>query len=164
LTADALSTSFRVENRGGGAMPWTAGHHYYFHVPAQQRADWILTLPCERWAHQDFSDGSYSFTQPAWTEAPLSRADWVDRIHMGAAFPAIALRHAPSGRTVTFEALNASDWPVVTTWTASPSDSFYCVEPWSALPDAVHNGQGLRVLGAGESCEIGCVVRVKGER
>ena len=164
LTADSLSTTFRVEHcgcSGSRAMPWTAGHHYYFNVPAEQRADWVLTLLCEQWASQDFSDGSYSFTQAKWAEAPLSQTEWVDRMQLKTQFDAITLRHAPSGRSLALEALHGGDWPVVTTWTGNPKENFFCVEPWSALPDAVHNGHGLRTLAAGESCEIGCIVHIK---
>jgi aldose 1-epimerase len=39
IDSDALLTSFRVANRGDQSMPWSAGHHYYFHVPAAERAD-----------------------------------------------------------------------------------------------------------------------------
>jgi galactose mutarotase-like enzyme len=161
LTGGSLATTFRIENRGGGSMPWTAGHHYYFHVPAQQRAEWILNLPCEQWATQDFSDGSYSFAPAACNPAPLDRAEWIERMQLKPNFPNISLRHAPSGRELAFEALHAGDWPVVTTWTAGRSENFFCVEPWSALPNAVHNGHGLRFLAAGDSCEVGCVVRAK---
>jgi hypothetical protein len=140
LTEDSLATTFRVQHRGGSgclAMPWSAGHHYYFNVPAQQRCDWILTLPCEQWASQDFSNGSYSFTRADWAEAPLSRADWIERMQVNARFDAVTLRHQPSGRALAFEALNDGDWHAVTTWTGGPEEDFFCVEPWSALPDAV---------------------------
>jgi len=163
LTPDSLSTTFRVSNRGdaSSSMPWTAGHHFYFNVPAQQRRDWMLTLPCQQWASQDFTNGSYSFTQPEWTQAPLSNAAWIDRMQLTTNMEAISLLHAPSGRQLSFEPLHAGDWPVVTTWTAGDDADFFCVEPWSALPDAVHNGSGLRRLGGGEEEEVGVVVRIK---
>jgi aldose 1-epimerase len=164
LTQDSLSTTFRIEHRGSTgslAMPWTAGHHYYFHVRAEQRAEWILTLPCEQWATQDFGDGSYSFTPATWSEAPLSRREWIDRMQLDPHFQSIELRHAPSGRSLTFESLGDVDWPVVTTWTGGANENYFCVEPWSALPDAIHNLRGLRWLLPGESCEIGCIVRLK---
>jgi hypothetical protein len=149
LTEDSLATTFRVEHRGSSgssAMPWSAGHHYYFDVPAQQRSDWILTLPCEQWASQDFSNGSYSFARAEWAEAPLSRSEWIERMQLDARFDAVTLRHAPSGRALAFEALNDGDWPVVTTWTGGPKEDFFCVEPWSALPDAVRFQPLARLL------------------
>ena len=141
-------------------MPWSAGNHYYFHVPSEQRAEWTLKLPCEQWAAQDFRNGSYSFAAAAWESASLDRAEWIDRMQLKPQLHKISLQHARTGRELTFEALHESDWPVVTTWTAGPSENFFCVEPWSALPDAVHNGHGLRLLAAGESCEIGCTIHV----
>ena len=160
MTHDSLTTTFRVTNHGSGRMPWTAGHHFYFHVPASQRSDWVLSLPCKQWASQDFSNGSYSYTQPEWAEAALSRVEWIDRMQLSPDVEGIKLRHTPSGRQLSFEAAHADDWPVVTTWTASSDSDFFCVEPWSALPDAVHNGRGLRVLDEGGSAEIGVVVRI----
>ncbi len=37
----------------------------------------------------------------------------------------------------------------MTTWTEAPESDFYCVEPWLGLPDAIHNGLGLRQLAPG---------------
>ena len=63
------------------------------------------------------------------------------------------LRHAGDGRRVVFSlpdnAAGDAAWYAVTTWTESPAADFYCVEPWTALPDAVHNGHGLRWLKPG---------------
>ena len=57
------------------------------------------------------------------------------------------------GREVAFvllpDAAGANPWYAVTTWTESAMSNFYCVEPWTALPDAVHNGLGLRWLRPG---------------
>jgi galactose mutarotase-like enzyme len=38
----------------------------------------------------------------------------------------------------------------VTSWTETERSDFYCVEPWLGLPDAIHNGFGLRWLAPGE--------------
>lgn len=38
-------------------------------------------------------------------------------------------------------------------------EGFQCVEPWMGLPDAVHNGEGVRWLAAGES--VTCRVEIK---
>ncbi|HEV3105187.1 MAG TPA: aldose epimerase, partial [Trinickia sp.] len=42
-------------------------------------------------------------------------------------------------------------WYAVTTWTEADVSDFYCVEPWLGLPDAIHNGFGLRWLAPGQS-------------
>ena len=158
LTENSLETIYHVANRGDGLMPWTAGHHYYFHIPASQRSDWELTLPCGKWGSQDFRDGSIQ-TRPAEREvATLADNTWIDRFQMNPDFDKIQLRHLAAGRSLRFENPNSSpsDWPCVTTWTEKPDSDFFCIEPWSALPDAVHNGIGLRHLGPGETAEISC--------
>ena len=55
-------------------------------------------------------------------------------------------------RAVSFE-LDQPDsvpWYAVTTWTEADTSDFYCIEPWIGLPDAIHNGHGLRWLAPGQ--------------
>ncbi|HMC44953.1 MAG TPA: aldose epimerase, partial [Caballeronia sp.] len=42
-------------------------------------------------------------------------------------------------------------WYAVTSWTLEPTSDFYCIEPWVGLPDAIHNGRGLRWLAPGKT-------------
>jgi galactose mutarotase-like enzyme len=42
-------------------------------------------------------------------------------------------------------------WYAVTTWTEAADSDFYCVEPGLGLPDAIHNGMGLRWLEPGQT-------------
>ena len=42
-------------------------------------------------------------------------------------------------------------WYAVTTWTEADTSDFYCIEPWIGLPDAIHNGHGLRWLAPGKT-------------
>lgn len=160
IASESLLTSFRVSNRGDCPMPWSAGHHYYFHIPAVERPAWILSMPCEKWGRQNFSDGSISFDRATRLAAPLSDPSWIDRFHMSPALADVEISNADNGKTIFFETpLNCpADWPVVTTWTEKPDSDFFCVEPWSGLPNAIHNGVGLRTLAPGASDEISCRV------
>lgn len=57
--------------------------------------------------------------------------------------------HTPSlRRTITLELQRPGSiqWYAVATWTERPDSDFYCIEPWLGLPDAIHNGLGLRWL------------------
>ncbi len=158
LSDNFLETTYHIANRGEGSMPWSAGHHYYFHVPAGERGDWELTLPCSRWGTQDFSDGSIHFHPTEFSQAPLSEKTWIDRFQLEPDWNNLRLTHAKSGRSIVFQNPSGvpSDWPCVTTWTEKPDSNFFCIEPWSALPNAVHNGIGLRHLTSGETAEIVC--------
>jgi len=163
IELDSLLTSFRVTNRGDQAMPWSAGHHYYFHVPASQRADWKLNLPCKKWGRQNFADGSISFDAPSSEKAALSDPAWIDRFHADPHLERVEMSHPASGKSISFEnpAERAGDWVCVTTWTEKPDSDFFCVEPWSAFPNAIHNGLGLRTLAPGAVDEISCRLRIK---
>jgi len=163
IEPDALLTSFRVTNRGDHPLPWSAGHHYYFHIPAADRPSWELSLPCEKWGRQNFADGSISFDAAAWQSASLANPDWTDRFHSNPDLASVVLSNAAAGKTISFEnpANQSADWPCVTTWTEKPDSDFFCVEPWSAFPDAIHNGLGLRSLMAGSTDEISCRIRIK---
>lgn len=162
IEPDSLFTGFRVFNHGDRPMPWTAGHHYYFHIPAEERAAWRLSMPCEKWGHQNFSDGSLSFDQATYSAASLSDSAWIDRFHLNPTLAGVALSNPENGKSISFEnpSNRPADWPCVTTWTEKPDSDFFCVEPWSALANAIHNGIGLRTLAPASMDEISCRVRI----
>lgn len=159
ITANALRITHRVENRGDSTMPWTSGHHFYFTLPAYERADWDLALPCAAWARQNYSDGSIPTENPTRASAPVSDPAWIDRFHLEPDLDAIALIHRAEGRSIRFHNPgDPADWFAVTTWTENDSSDFFCIEPWTALPDAIHNRMGLRHLAPGESATVACQV------
>lgn len=163
IEADSLLTAFHVLNRGDGPMPWSAGHHYYFHIPAAERPAWHLSLPCQKWGRQNYADGSIAFEPASHQGASLDDPAWIDRFHANPDFARVELFHSSSGRAIVFE--NPShlpeSWPCVTTWTEKPESDFFCVEPWSAYPNAIHNKLGLRSLQPGASDEVSCRVRIR---
>ena len=152
LEGDALAVAFRVENTGRAAMPFSVGNHFYFAVPAAERAEWRLDCPCRRFARQA-ADGRIVSAAPPVAAGSLADPVLVDLLHVGPVREGVVLRHAGDGRRVGFalsdDAGGVAAWTVLTTWTEAPSSDFYCVEPWTAMPDAVHNGQGLRWLRPG---------------
>lgn len=150
LEDTALAVAFTVENTGAEAMPYSVGNHFYFSVPAAERDAWELQGKCQSFARQG-TDGEID----AVAEAPrmLSDPAMVDLFHIGPPEDGVVLRQMNDGREVAFalpcDAAGPNPWYAVTTWTESAMSDFYCVEPWTALPDAVHNGLGLRWLKPG---------------
>ncbi|HEY4298912.1 MAG TPA: aldose epimerase, partial [Paraburkholderia sp.] len=53
--------------------------------------------------------------------------------------------------TIDLQRPGSVPWYAVTTWTEAAESDFYCVEPWLGLPDAIHNGMGLRWLEPGQT-------------
>jgi galactose mutarotase-like enzyme len=165
LEDGALSVAFTAENTGSESMPWSVGNHFYFDVPAEERGAWRLECPCRRFARQD-KDGKIVQAAPPAAEDTLADPKLVDLFHVGPAREGVVLRHDGDGRSVHFDlpadAAGHDAWYAVTTWAETEDSEFYCVEPWSALPDAVHNGQGLRWLKPGTRETLRLRLRAEG--
>jgi galactose mutarotase-like enzyme len=164
LAPDSLETVFRISNAGTAPMPWSAGHHYYFHLPASTRGEWKLELPCHEWASQDFKTGEIQMRPAVVSSGPVSDPAWIDRLHVGPDLNHVRLCHPSSGRSVAFEDASPlrGQWHCVTTWTENPESDFFCVEPWSALPNATVNGMGLQTTAPGDTVELASRIRVSG--
>jgi galactose mutarotase-like enzyme len=153
-----LEVRFETTNTGPNSLPYYAGHHFYFALPHDERADWTLELPCEAWGRQS-ADGSIVREKPATTELRLSDRDIIDRFQIMPTESTVTLRHQSNGRRLAFELTHPGSvpWYAVTTWTQAPESDFFCIEPWLGLPNAIHHGEGLRRLAPG-STEIATLV------
>lgn len=149
---DVLAAAFTVENAGRDPLPFSVGNHFYFDVPSGERGEWSLECPCRRWARQE-KDGRIVSAPPPAGAGTLDDPALVDLFHVGPSRDGVVLRHRRDNRSIHFDfppdAAGRDPWFAVATWTETASSGFYCVEPWTALPDAVHNEQGLRWLKPG---------------
>ena len=95
----------------------------------------------------------------------LSDPSLIDRFHSMPDLSRTTLSNAALGKTIVFEnpSSHSQDWPCVTTWTEKPDSDFFCIEPWSAFPNAIHNGLGLRTLAPGGTDEISCRIGIKNQ-
>lgn len=153
--AHTLDVSLSVTNTGSTPLPWYAGHHFYFALPHAQRAQTTLDMPSGQRRYQ-LADGSISAPEPGAAQYRLDDASIIDRFHVLEPTPPASLVQlvAPGlGRRVTIDLdrHGSLPWYAVTTWTEADDSDFYCVEPWLGLPDAIHNGLGLRSLAAGHT-------------
>jgi galactose mutarotase-like enzyme len=165
LGENELTVAFTVENTGAEPLPWSVGNHFYFAVRAAERGAWRLECPCRHLSRQN-ETGAIVSAPPLAPGGTLADPDLVDLFHVGPPRQGVMLRHLDDGRAVLFD-LEPDDtgrdaWYAVTTWTESPHAGFYCVEPWTALPDAVHNGQGLRWLKPGTRETLRLRLRTQG--
>ena len=146
-----LEVALTTTNRGDTPLPYYAGHHFYFALPHGERAETTLELPpTHRCAQQ--ADGSISTPEPGEARYHLDNPNILDRFHCLDSVPATPVRIVMPGRRRTIEiALDVPETdPVVRGHDGPKPDSdFYCVEPWLGLPDAIHNGRGLRLLAPG---------------
>jgi aldose 1-epimerase len=156
LTADTLKVALRVSNTGTTTMPFQIGHHFYFTLEATARSQTRLHLPAREWARQN-PDGSIASGSANGSDFTLDDPALIDRFHIDPSFPVRI--GAPVGIDIESDG-SSLPWHAVTTWTEQNTSPFYCVEPWTGLPNGIHHGQGLRELAPGRSVTAACVLRL----
>lgn len=150
LSASALRIDMALENRGAGPMPAALGFHPYFPAPgatiqAETKAAWLADARGIPKAHRAI------------------RA--CEGLRAGAPVAKLALDHCFTGwdgaarLTWPSHCLRLRAWPnpgflqIYTPWGAD----FFCVEPQTAMPDALNRPAalgGTRSLSAGESLSL----------
>jgi galactose mutarotase-like enzyme len=147
LTGSRLEIRFETTNLGQAPMPYYAGHHFYFALPHQERADWTLHLPCTKWGRQ--AEDGFIVHEPAASDTlRLDDPAMIDRFQIQPREGNIMLANDRTQQKLIFELGSAISvpWYAVTTWTEKPESDFYCIEPWLGLPNAIHHGEGLHTL------------------
>lgn len=156
LDADGLKLDLAVTNLGPTAMPAGIGWHPYFPAADARIAADVVRL----WA----TGGA--------APRPLAAGDRAD-LRLERAVADLNLDHvydagsggawlAWPGRRVALKASRELSHLVVY---APAGADFFCVEPWSQVPNAVNRpppGTGLRVLGPGETLSAWVVLEVDG--
>ncbi|CAH2772310.1 MAG: Galactose mutarotase and related enzymes [uncultured Paraburkholderia sp.] len=154
IDAHTLDVTLTTTNTGDAPLPYYAGHHFYFTLPHTQRAQTSLELPPTERRFQQ-ADGSISAAEPGEARYTLDEARIHDRFHCLTGVPDRPVKLIAPGLdrviTIDLQRPNSVPWYCVTTWTEAPESNFYCVEPWLGLPDAIHNGMGLRWLDPGKT-------------
>jgi len=157
-----LRVSLKVKNLSDRPLPYYTGHHFYFNVPHQQREDWKIQIPCSQTAHQR-PDGAITFNSQSMIHSDFSDDSLIDRFHIMEKPQPILFGHEKNGPhfRVRLDHPATIPWGAVTTWTQAPESDFYCVEPWTGLPNAIHHRHGLRLLDSGATEEAICKIDVE---
>ncbi len=144
-----MTVEFLLENLGDAAIPWSAGHHFYFTLPWAKntsREDYQLTIPAtSAWRHA--VDGSLIREDFA-ASGLLSNPAWVDRIHLGLFGQTVyceCLRDH-SRLAIKIQGNDFSDNAIVT-WTQDDASPYFCIEPWMGPPNGPETGNGVRWVG-----------------
>jgi len=158
-----LEVTLSTANLGDAPLPYYAGHHFYFALPHALRGETTLHLPPNERRRQ-LEDGSIGAPEAGAARYTLDDPLIHDRFHCLQGIPAtpVQLDCPPLRRRIEIDldCEGSVPWYAVTTWTEADSSDFYCVEPWLGLPDAIHNGLGLRWLEPGRVETASLVIRV----
>jgi galactose mutarotase-like enzyme len=148
-----------IENRGSARMPFSTGIHPYLPVPIRprgRREKCSVEIPAgkkvvpgkdwEAWTTQPFPAQSLSVQEDV--SGTMFLADLQEK--------EIRLMDLESGVRITLNFAGAPRHRFVALWSRSTSDPFYCIEPWTALPNSFRRKENeLILLEPGERFEAG---------
>ncbi len=150
-----LAFRFSVTNESEAPMPFHFGWHPYLALPGPREAFRVRTPN---------ADAARLFTNPEDDPAPpaggmLALHESLARTRMfhGVERGVFELVRVNGGVEARVEA-DADDFPVWAVWSPGVDAPFVCVEPWTAAPNALNSGEGLRWVAPGASRSVGMVV------
>ncbi|PLQ01573.1 aldose epimerase family protein [Cupriavidus pauculus] len=171
LLADGIEATLHTRNTGDAALPalpYYAGHHFYFALPHPARAQSRIVMPPASRVRQQ-ADGSLTVPEPGEPGEPAYRLDdprLQDTFHVLQAkgngdIGSVCVELPTRTIEIGLDATNSPPWYAVTTWTERDDSDFYCVEPWLGLPNAIHHGQGLRWVPGGAKETATCRLTIR---
>ena len=145
-------------------MPFSTGIHPYLQVPIVpngKRNDCYVELPEAR---RVITDDEWQ----TWRTEPFKKRQLsVSEDVSGTLFltelatPEISLVDAGAAVRITLNFAQAPAHRYVALWSKSTSDPFYCIEPWTALPNSLNRAKSELVrLAPGERFEAGMWLNV----
>jgi galactose mutarotase-like enzyme len=162
----ALHCEFSLKNLGAEAIPWCAGHHFYFTVPWTEgtaRGDYLIRIPATQYRRQDASGQLVAWPKLR-AEESLGNPGLIDTFHTGlrGADAVFGEKGRPGDVVVRLGAANVPPaGATFVTWTADDAAPFYCVEPWMGPPNAPEHKLGLQWVLPHETATFAVSVKVK---
>lgn len=152
----SLVCELMLRNLGGRALPWSAGHHFYFSVPwtdGHTRADYAIRIPAGRTLRQD-AEGRLIPGPVLKPQEPLSNPALLETFHLALTSPAAVFGPVGTPGQVAVKIGTGKTPPpeaTFVTWTESDKAPFYCVEPWMGPANAPGHKLGLHWVPPGQS-------------
>ena len=155
----------QIENLGTGPMPFSAGFHPYLYVPltdqGRRRESFIRIPHCQKVSPV----GEWS----SFTREPFSIREWnVNNELEGTLFltdlekPELCLVDPFRKLEIVLNFEAAPKHRFVALWTRSRESPFYCLEPWTSLPNSfAREADDLILLEPGETFQAGMWLEIR---
>jgi galactose mutarotase-like enzyme len=145
-----------VENAGGETMPFSTGIHPYLPVPVTpegKRSHCYVELPA---AQRVLPDASWNIwmVQPSEAQKLSVSEDVSGTLFLtGLEKPEVSLVDPGAGFRIRLNFAEAPRHRFLALWSKSPGEPYYCIEPWTALPNSFARGTELIQLAPRERFE-----------
>lgn len=138
-----------VENRGAEPMPFSTGIHPYFQVPLTPRGErsrcFVKIPACERLT-PDGRHEQFSATAQAATRLSVAE-DVAHTLFLGGfSKPELTLVDPASELEIVLNWEGAPQHRYCAIWSRTTDAPFYCLEPWTALPNSFTRAQPGEVV------------------
>ena len=162
-----LTCEFRLKNLGSDAIPWSAGHHFYFTLPwseGSKRADYLIHIPASR--HLRHAPTGGLVPAPAiQVQENMANPALIDLLHTELRSNEVVFGEKGKPGDVAVRLGTAKVPPAdaaFVTWTDDDESPFYCVEPWMGPPNAPENKVGLHLVRPGQEETFTVSIKVRG--
>ncbi|MBN8709418.1 MAG: hypothetical protein BGO12_06780 [Verrucomicrobia bacterium 61-8] len=168
FSANGFTCDLVLENNDTQAIPWCAGHHFFFAlplVPGLSRSEHSLSIDADRACVAGLSTKGRivdraPFKSPVTLDEP-GLADAV--IHCALRSHEAVLNSETGSMSIVVRhqrSVLADAHAAFVTW--SPADApFYCVEPWMGPSNATEHGHGLHYVAPGERAAFSVEVEAR---
>jgi galactose mutarotase-like enzyme len=148
----------KIENQGSTAMPFSSGVHPYFPVPmasGSKRSECSVELPAAETVlpSDDWKSWRTETRDPSALSVREDVSGTLFLTNLSKQEVALVDRHSDLKITLNFEESPAHRFLAL--WSKSTDAPFYCIEPWTALPNSFNRGSELLLLKPGEVVESG---------
>jgi galactose mutarotase-like enzyme len=153
LDQGRLTWEQRIENTGHEGLPFSTGFHPYFQIPLTGKSNRSACFVRIPEAQRVIPKGDWE----SYTKRPFPAQDWklgdplTETVFLtDLAKAELVLVDPVSAIEVVFNFEGAPKHRFVALWTRSAEALFYCLEPWTALPNSFTRGQDLIMLEPGQ--------------
>lgn len=138
-----------VENSGSEPMPFSTGIHPYLPVPitpTSQRNACYVQLPAARRVVPTGDWQAWSAEAFAVRQLPVQEDVSGTLFLTDLAAPEISLVDPTAALQITLNFAESPQHRFVAIWSKSTTDPFYCIEPWTALPNSLNRQNSELIL------------------
>lgn len=139
-----LLWSFSITNKSKVTMPFSSGFHPFFRLSSTE-SHATISVPAGDHAAQNPTIENWNLTpsQALTVSSGEDLSGTLIHTHIDPSDRKASLHDPGDDLSLEIDFTQAPGFDTLAVWAASPTMPYICIEPWSALPNALNSGNGL---------------------